>query len=158
MQYRTLYDFAINSGPFYNQHCHMAREAVSTNLWILHVRANLLPAYKRENYEPYEGMSKAEIALVAKELAAYYVQHVGEVDGNTEWWEARKRQHQEDLWHALKLSYNRWLNDGGIAEFMLIRNKLMLYTSRELDADLMSSAMLHCGKLIDYLSKGKILP
>lgn len=81
MQYRILYDFAVNTGAFYQQHCQMAREGASPRVWELHVRVNVLPEYRRACHEPYEGASKAELALVATELAAYYRQHLDESDG-----------------------------------------------------------------------------
>jgi hypothetical protein len=80
MQYRVLYDFAINTGKFYDQHCMMAREGASPRVWMLHTRVNLLPEYRRDNHEPYEGMSIAELDLCAKELADYYRQHLNESD------------------------------------------------------------------------------
>jgi hypothetical protein len=83
MQYRILYDFAINTGKFYDQHCQMASEVATHRVWELHVRVNLLPAYRRELHEPYEGMSIAEIALCATELQHYYSQHVGEINDLT---------------------------------------------------------------------------
>jgi hypothetical protein len=82
MQYRVLYDFAINTGKLYDQHCLMAREGASPRVWELHVRVNVLPAYRVERHEPYEGMSKAELSLCAHELATYYHLHLDESDGS----------------------------------------------------------------------------
>jgi hypothetical protein len=59
----------------------MAREGASPRVWELHVRVNVLPAYRRDCHEPYEGASKAELALCATELAAYYHLHLDESDG-----------------------------------------------------------------------------
>jgi hypothetical protein len=81
MQYRMLYDFAINTGKLYQQHCAMAREGATPRIWTLHVRANVLPLYRTELQEPYEGLSKAEIDLCAHELATYYHLHLDESDG-----------------------------------------------------------------------------
>jgi hypothetical protein len=81
MQYRILYDYAINTGKFYQQHCEMAREGATHRVWALHVRVNVLPLYRKEHHEPYEGMSIAEADLCATELKAYYEQHLAESDG-----------------------------------------------------------------------------
>jgi hypothetical protein len=80
MQYRVLYDFAINTGMLYPQHCQMARDGASHRVWELHVRSNVLHSYRRDCNEPYEGMSKGELSLCAKELMDYYRQHLDESD------------------------------------------------------------------------------
>ena len=77
---RVLFNYAINTGKLYNQHCTMATEVASHRVWELHVRVNVLPLYRKEHHEPYEGMTIAEIAEVATELQHYYSQHVGELD------------------------------------------------------------------------------
>lgn len=80
MQTRILYDYAISTGSLYRQHCDMAREDASPRVWELHVRVNVLTEYRRAHHEPYEGMSRDELALVAKELANYYSRHIAEMD------------------------------------------------------------------------------
>jgi hypothetical protein len=82
MQYRILYDYALNTGKFYRQHCEMAREGALVRIWDLHLRVNVLPHYRRECHEPYEGMSKAELNLCATELLVYYRNHLDESDGS----------------------------------------------------------------------------
>ena len=82
MQYRILYDYAINTGSLYPQHCEMAREGADPRVWELHVRVNVLPLYRVELHERYEGMSLAELDLVAKELRDYYINHLNESDGS----------------------------------------------------------------------------
>jgi hypothetical protein len=78
---RVLFNYAINTGKLYEQHCTMAREGASLRVWQLHVTVNVLPAFKKENDEPYEGLSRAEVEMVGGELRAYYVQHMEESDG-----------------------------------------------------------------------------
>lgn len=82
MRTQDLKDFAINTGKFYDQHCAMAREGASARVWTLHVRVVVLPAYRKEFDEPYEGMSKIDIDLVAIELRGYYLQHLRESDAS----------------------------------------------------------------------------
>jgi hypothetical protein len=82
MQYRILYDYAINTGAFYQQHCEMAREGASHRVWALHLRVNVLPKYRKELHEPYEGASIAELDLCATELMDYYRNHLDESDGS----------------------------------------------------------------------------
>jgi len=36
-----LYDFAINTGELYQQHCRMALEGADPRIWELHVRVNV---------------------------------------------------------------------------------------------------------------------
>lgn len=76
---RVLIDFAINTGKLYPQHLAMAREGATARVWELHVRVNVLPLYRVEHHEPYEGMSKDELAAVAKELDEYYANHDAEL-------------------------------------------------------------------------------
>ena len=76
---RVLYDYATNTGSLYKQHLDMATEVASIRVWELHVRVNVLPAYKKEHHEPYEGMSVAELLQVATELQHYYSAHVAEL-------------------------------------------------------------------------------
>lgn len=80
MRVQDLQDFAINTGKFYDQHCQMAREGATARIWTLHVRANVLPLYRKEFDEPYEGMSKIDIDQVAIELRGYYLRHIAEMD------------------------------------------------------------------------------
>jgi hypothetical protein len=77
---RALIDYAINTGHFYNRHVRYARERASQSVWHLYVRATLLPHYRRETREPYEGMSEIEIGVVANELMFYYANHIKEMD------------------------------------------------------------------------------
>ena len=77
---RVLYNYAINTGKLYEQHCTMARNAANPTVWELHVKVNVLPAFKKENDEPYEGLSRADVELVATALASYYRTHVAESD------------------------------------------------------------------------------
>ena len=74
-----LYEFAINTGKLYEQHCTMARNAANPTVWVLHVKVNVLPTYKKEADEPYEGMSRVEVGRVATALASYYRIHVAEL-------------------------------------------------------------------------------
>lgn len=76
-----LYDFAINTGELYQQHCRMALEGADPRIWELHVRVNVLPLFRKTTDEPYDGMSRAELAEVASELAIYYRNHLAESDG-----------------------------------------------------------------------------
>lgn len=81
MQYRVLYDFAINTGEFYPTHCRMARRAAPLSAWMRQVHVEL-HRYRRELNEHNEGMSNAEIELCAKELADYYHNHIEEMDND----------------------------------------------------------------------------
>jgi hypothetical protein len=78
---RVLFDYAVNTGEFYRQHCEMAREGASARVWQLHVRVNLLPSLRKQTHEPYEGMSRAELDEVASELSTYDRNHLDESDG-----------------------------------------------------------------------------
>jgi hypothetical protein len=80
MRVEDLKTFAINTAKFYAQHCDMAEQIASHRIWALHVRVNVLPLYRREFHEPYEGMTVAELDEVATELQHYYSQHIGERD------------------------------------------------------------------------------
>jgi len=75
---KVLYDYAINTGKFYDQHLAMAREDASPKMWNLHLRVNVLPLYRRDHHERHEGMSNDELAQVATELADYYRNHISE--------------------------------------------------------------------------------
>ena len=79
----ALKTFAINTGKLYHQHVDMATEVASHRVWELHVRVNVLPLYRKQHHEPYDGLTIAEISEVATELQHYYSQHVGEMhDGS----------------------------------------------------------------------------
>ena len=80
MRVDELKTFAINTGKFYQQHVDMATEVASLRVWELHVRVNVLPLYRKQHHEPYDGLTIAEISEVATELQHYYSQHVGEMD------------------------------------------------------------------------------
>ena len=80
MRVDELKTFAVNTGKFYKQHVDMATEVASLRVWELHVRVNVLPLYRKQHHEPYDGLTIAEISEVATELQHYYSQHVGEMD------------------------------------------------------------------------------
>jgi hypothetical protein len=75
---KVLFDYAVNTGKFYDQHVAMAREGASHKVWNLHARVNILPAYRKEHHEPHEGMSSDEFVVVAADLADYYRNHISE--------------------------------------------------------------------------------
>jgi hypothetical protein len=75
---KVLFDYAVNTGKFYDQHVNMAREGANLKLWALHLRVNVLPLYRKQMHEPYEGMSIADIDAVADRLIDYYTTHISE--------------------------------------------------------------------------------
>ena len=79
---RVLFNYAINTGKLYNQHCTMAREGATLRVWELHVIVNVLPEFKKENDEPYEGLSRAEVSTLGEELRTYYMAHIAECDND----------------------------------------------------------------------------
>jgi hypothetical protein len=79
---KVLYDYATNTGHFYQRHLRYARDNAPQREWVRYVRADLLPYYRRENHEPFEGMSVTEIEVVANELKFYYGNHIQEMDAD----------------------------------------------------------------------------
>jgi hypothetical protein len=75
---KVLFDYAVNTGKFYEQHVTMAREGATHRLWALHTRVNILPLYRKEHREPYEGMSIIELDAVADQLIDHYTTHISE--------------------------------------------------------------------------------
>jgi hypothetical protein len=81
---RTLIDYAINTGHFYNRHLRLTRDNAPPSVWARYIRADLLPHYRREMHEPYDGLSTVEIDLVANELKFYYGNHVQEANADAQ--------------------------------------------------------------------------
>jgi hypothetical protein len=75
---KYLHDYAVNIGEFYATHCTMARQDASPIVWVLHLTSRVLPRYRREHHEPYEGMSRVDCEECAAELRAYYKAHIDE--------------------------------------------------------------------------------
>lgn len=69
--------YAINTGEFYEIHCNLARRFVGTAVWINHLIDRVIPRYCRE-VEPVWATYATALAA-AKELAAYYQQHIKEL-------------------------------------------------------------------------------
>jgi len=74
----TLEFFARNTGDFYAAHCEYARIGADEIRWHIHVTRTVLPRYRLEHSEPYEGLSRDEIALVVAALRAYYARKIKE--------------------------------------------------------------------------------
>jgi hypothetical protein len=77
---KFLFDYAVNTGHFYNRHLRLSRDAVPVHVWARYIRADLLPYYRREQHEPFDGMSCEEIDTVASKLMDYYANHIQEMD------------------------------------------------------------------------------
>jgi hypothetical protein len=77
---KFLFDYAINTGHFYNRHLRLSRDAAPVHVWARYIRADLLPYYRREQHEPFDGMSCEEIDTVASKLMDYYANHIQEMD------------------------------------------------------------------------------
>jgi len=77
MRYVEAHDlelFTINTGKFYKLHCDMAGRDLSE--WVAHVTCRAVPRYCQE-VEPVRA-SCAVCIEVARNLKAYYEQHVAE--------------------------------------------------------------------------------
>ena len=80
MQPEDLELFGRNCGDLYDKQCNWARNGAPLSKWQQHVRMELLPRYRREEHEPYEGLSLAALEAVAKELKRHYERLVKEID------------------------------------------------------------------------------
>lgn len=79
MTVNDLVLFARNTGSFYQDHVLMAKNHHSIGDWETHIVKNVIPIYRRECNEPYDGMSWSEIGQASEELRAYYKQHIKEL-------------------------------------------------------------------------------
>jgi hypothetical protein len=79
---RVLFDYATNTGHFYNRHLRLARDAAPVHMWARYIRADLLPYYRREQHEPFDGMSCEDIDTLASKLMDYYANHIMESDAD----------------------------------------------------------------------------
>ena len=68
----TLEFFARNTGDYYAEHCELAKSNAPLERWEQHIRVRVLPRYRREENEPYEGLSRLEIKAAAAALKVYY--------------------------------------------------------------------------------------
>lgn len=78
MRVQALVLYATNEGLLYPRHLELAREGAGLEVWVSHVRRAVLPAYRHQFNEPYEGLSLEDMANVAAELKAYYANHIEE--------------------------------------------------------------------------------
>jgi len=87
MQVHDLTLYAINTSEWYETHkalAHaktLAHPVVVFITWRQHVINTVIPAYRREFHEPYEGMSEEEVKEVARNLQEHYEIHVAELEG-----------------------------------------------------------------------------
>ena len=78
MNANDLVLFATNTGKLYPRHLSLAKAGATLKGWENHVKTLVLPEYRFELREPYEGLSLVAIEQVAKELSDYYAEHVKE--------------------------------------------------------------------------------
>jgi hypothetical protein len=78
MQERALFDYATNTGSFYEEHLRMALDHATARMWLART-SFVLRTFRREFNEPYDGLSRDELAAVAQQLRTYYVEHVQEL-------------------------------------------------------------------------------
>lgn len=71
--------FAQNTQSFYQKHLTMAKEKQTWLQWFNHVKVWVLPTYRKEMGEPFDGMSIVDLGLVADALKAYYEEHIKEM-------------------------------------------------------------------------------
>lgn len=79
MDAEDLANYAINTGEMYPKHCYMAKAKCGHSSWVLHVEDTVIPAYNREFKEMLSWDNKKMIRGAARQLRAYYTQHVKEL-------------------------------------------------------------------------------
>jgi hypothetical protein len=70
--------YATNEGKLYNEHRAYAADKVGTRTWETHVIYKVLPLYRKEFHEPFEGASHANIEEAAVFLQKYYIRELEE--------------------------------------------------------------------------------
>jgi hypothetical protein len=72
--------YAKNCGNLYPVMCGMAKTNAPQRSWETFVKLTIIPQYKRECHEPFEGMSLDEISETATDLKDHYAEHVKELE------------------------------------------------------------------------------
>lgn len=78
MTVNDLVLFAQNTASLYPLHREMVEKGVIWRLWFNHVKFQVIPLYRKEMNEPFDGMSLDNLGEVADKLRCYYNQHVKE--------------------------------------------------------------------------------
>lgn len=75
-----LFNFAITSGAFYDEHKRLAgfHWSKAKEQWENHIRRNLLPRYALEFKEPTASLDRDDLDGLTLALHAYYVKHLSE--------------------------------------------------------------------------------
>ncbi|MCP1757797.1 hypothetical protein [Bradyrhizobium elkanii] len=72
-----LHLFAVNTGPFYQQHLAMARSHDPIVAWDQHFDLNVVPLYRKQIKGPLRFPSRS-ICDAAEATKAYYERHITE--------------------------------------------------------------------------------